>query len=319
MSSADQFDHIISSAKDLYFQMAQIDPPSENASPSLKKKFHKLVRTVSQASGQTYDVAVGMGQLIGIEDGGPIDPKIESMNPTNLDESDPEHYSDHGANQGSNKKRTHSSSPSPTCDEHLDIANALFAEISPANGNIPGCSLQDFLYMVLQGGHNGKMKYQEYEAFRRAALGYQLASVQEIRQIFRKHHAYPSVLTKTARRALAFDDIKDIKQRLSKREQMVFHGSRQDAVSVYIFNVVRNIEGLKSFEEWDMQPLDFKRDFRANLARSLNPEAFQQLDMVEGLMPKEKKKRYNKLIDPVRKKYDKLMDRRKRMSELFHA
>ncbi|KAJ3710330.1 hypothetical protein FB446DRAFT_793449 [Lentinula raphanica] len=311
MSSIQNYGHLINSAKDLYFQIAQIDPPSQNASPALKKQFHQMVRTVSQATGQTYDVAVGMGQMIDQEDGGPIDPKAQSMHLANFDDSDPELPSN---NQGNNRKTP---CPSPIIDEHLDMANSLFSEISPTNGNIIGYSLQDFLYMVLQGGHNGKIKNQEYEAFRRAALGYQLATVQEIRQIFSQQYAHPSVLAKTARRALAFDDIMDVTERIAKREKMVFYGSRKDAVSVYIFNVVRNIEGLKSYEDWYKQPLEFKRDFRTNLARSLNPEAFQQLDMIEGLMPKEKKKRYNKLIDPVRKKYDKLMDRRRRMFELF--
>ncbi|KAJ3710047.1 hypothetical protein C8R42DRAFT_716853 [Lentinula raphanica] len=336
MSFEQKFDNLIDSAKDLYFQIAQLDPPSQNASPTLKKKFHKMVQTVSQASGQTYDIVIGMGQLIEDEHGGPIDPKTQYLNPQNFHNSDNEtdgagntahnqNTPDPGASQDQDPPNPGSpnpnqSSPPPDDPAHIQIANDILAEISPDRGEVVGLPLKDFLNMALQGGHNGKVQEQEYEAFRRSVLGYQPATFEEIKKMFRNHNSKPSSLPKTALRVLQLDDIEDDTERLTRRERYVFYGSNQDNVSVYVSTVLRNIEGIKAYKDWYSLPLAFKKQFRKDIARTLQPQAFQELDRMQGrITPKELQKLYNKLTNPTRKKYDKLVDRRKRLLKLFDA
>ncbi|KAJ3816500.1 hypothetical protein F5880DRAFT_254672 [Lentinula raphanica] len=191
--------------------------------------------------------------------------------------------------------------------------------------------------MAIQGGHNGKVQEQEYEAFRRSVLGYQPATFEEIvsrfsaqslssthsttqKQMFRNHNSKPSSLPKTALRVLQLDDIEDDTERLTRRERYVYYGSNQDNVSVYVSTVLRNIEGIKAYKDWYSLPLAFKKQFRKDIARTLQPHAFQELDRMQGrITPKELQKLYNKLTNPTRKQYDKLVDHRKCLLKLFDA
>ncbi|KAJ3980220.1 hypothetical protein F5890DRAFT_1477895 [Lentinula detonsa] len=319
MSSNGNLNVIIDSAKDLFFQIAQLEPPGPNASPRFKKRFHKMLRTVSQASGQTYDVAVGIGQSIEAEYGGPIDPKAEYMdifetNPSDGDDDDePTEPVQNGINNAHGTARP-PSSPVPT---HLDIAAAVFSDVSQDEAH--QYDIADFSRMVVEGGHPGKAQDQEYEAFRRALVGYKLITCLEIRKHFLHIAAHAPTLAKTAQRALNYDSIEDIGDRLSKRERLIFNGSKRDKVLVYVFNIIRNIEGIKAYEEWSDQSLQFKQGFRTRLARELYPDKFESLDQNEVMVPRDKKKLYNKLINPVRKKHDKLIMRRRQISRLFNA
>ncbi|KAJ3992077.1 hypothetical protein F5050DRAFT_1811854 [Lentinula boryana] len=277
MSSNGNLNIIIDSAKNLFYQIAQLEPPGPNASPQSKKRFHKMIRTVSQASGQTYNVAVGIGQSIEAEYGGPIDPKAEYTDifETNLSKGDEDN--EPVQNNVNNGHGTACPSPSPI-PIHLDIAFAVFSDVS-----------QDEAYQ----GHRGKAQDQEYEAFRRALIGYKLIPCQEILNHFLHISTYASTLAKTARRALAYDSIEDIGDQLSKR--------------------------IKAYEEWSDQSLQFKQEFRTQLARELHPDAFERLDQNEVIVERNKKKLYNKLINPVRKKHDKLLMHCRQISRLFTA
>ncbi|KAJ3992002.1 hypothetical protein F5050DRAFT_1715634 [Lentinula boryana] len=256
MSSNGNLNVIIDSAKNLFYQIAQLEPPGPNASPRSKKRFHKMIRTVSQASGQTYDVAVGIGQSIEAEYGGPIDPKADYTDifETNMSDGDEDNlpvqnggHNGHGtAHPLSSPTPTRGaarpySSPTPT---YVDMASAVFSDITQDERH--QYDIAEFSQMVVEGGHRGKAQDQEYEAIRRALVGYKLIPCQEILKHFLHISAYASTLEKTARRALAYDRIEDIGDRLSKRERIIFNGSKRDKVSVYVFNIVRNIEGIKA-------------------------------------------------------------------------
>ncbi|KAJ3779592.1 hypothetical protein GGU10DRAFT_337892 [Lentinula aff. detonsa] len=319
MSSNGNLNVIIDSAKDLFYQIAQLEPPGPNASPRSKKRFHKMLRTVSQASGQTYDVAVGIGQSIEAEYGGPIDPKAEYMDifETNLSDGDDDEQPTGLVQNGVNNAHGTARPPSSPIPTHLDIAAAVFSDVSQDEAH--QYDITDFSRMVVEGGHRGKAQNQEYEAFRRALIGYKLIPCQEIMNQFVHISAHASTFAKTALRALNYDNIEDIGDRLSKRERIIFNGSKRDKVWVYLFNIIRNIEGIKAYEEWSDQSLQFKQEFRTRLARELYPDEFESLDQNEVMVPRDKKKLYNKLINPVRKKHDKLIMRRRQISRLFKA
>lgn len=73
--------------------------------------------------------------------------------------------------------------------------------------------------------------------------------------------------------------------RLLRRESLLFSGPKEHKVSNYLLNVLRNIAGIKAYEEWSARDVKFQKSFVKELARSLYPDAFKAMDRREDIPP----------------------------------
>ncbi len=134
---------------------------------------------------------------------------------------------------------------------------------------------------------------------------------------FSDHHMIASTVARDAAAALRLDDVEDVGDRVLQRETMFSDGLKRDMTTAFVFNVIRNIEGMKSTREWEKQDKQWKSRFVAALARYKERDEFEAIDRIDGLTKREKQKRYTKLITPCRMKLNKWMGRRQQMWLLY--
>lgn len=90
-----------------------------------------------------------------------------------------------------------------------------------------------------------------------------------------------------------------------------------DGINRFLFGVMRNIEGIVAWVDWENQPLAFKKNFRSKAARKLNPEVFQHLDNSLYNAREKKKRITSKIRTLFTVKHDKLMVRRGLMHRMY--
>ncbi|KIK52454.1 hypothetical protein GYMLUDRAFT_49858 [Collybiopsis luxurians FD-317 M1] len=197
-----------------------------------------------------------------------------------------------------------------------ELVDMIFAGTEDVGDGIIRYDLQDLRDMILKGGYKGKVVDEEREAFRRMIIGYDVGSLEDLKKVFDEACLGITTVVLTTERALEFAAVKDVPERILKREIFAFRADQQDQVTSYVLNVVRNIEGIRTYDEWDSQSKAFKKNFRRRLAEQLYPQAFHDIETSED--PEKKKSReYTKLVTPVHKKHDKLLSRRKQILFLY--
>jgi hypothetical protein len=87
---------------------------------------------------------------------------------------------------------------------------------------------------------------------------------------------------------------------------------------MYMMNVIRNMEGIRAFEEWEKTKPPFRKKFIRSLARVIHPREYFKIETAE-LSTNRKSKEFTKLLTPIRKKHAKLMTRRKQILFLYET
>ncbi|KAJ3731300.1 hypothetical protein DFJ43DRAFT_1040307 [Lentinula guzmanii] len=171
------------------------------------------------------------------------DPKAEYMDifETNLSEGDDNNQPTEPIQNAVNNGHGIVHPPSLPTPTHLNIAAAVFSDISQDVAH--QYDIADFSQIVVEGGHYGKAQDQEYE---------------HMLQCLRRQHR--ELLITIELKTLGIDFLN------------VNKSSSMDP------NMTRNIEGIKAYEEWSDQSLQFKQEFWTHLAQELHPDKFRSLD-----------------------------------------
>ncbi|KIK50090.1 hypothetical protein GYMLUDRAFT_494852 [Collybiopsis luxurians FD-317 M1] len=237
------------------------------------------------------------------------------------EEEEEEEEEDEDPNEGvggSTKKNEEQEGPDNLSPKVQKLVDLIFAGTEDDGEGLFLYDLNDLRDMILDGGYQGKVEAEEREAFRRMIIGYEPAEFDDIKEVFDRASLAVCSLDLTTERALKIGEIKAPQDRILQREKWAFLDPQHDRVTSYMLNVIRNIEGMRAFEEWEKQKGPFKKTFIRSLARTLYPGKYHNIETKES-SPKEKKKEFTVLTTPIRKKHAKLMDRRKQISYLFQT
>ncbi|KAF9062370.1 hypothetical protein BDP27DRAFT_1428000 [Rhodocollybia butyracea] len=308
MSSHEEMDAISNAAKNLYWRMSRIDPPGSDASPESKNLFNSLLTTIAQAAGQTLDTVVGLSYLVADDEGNPPNLSLMAHEWYDLGQ-EPE--SDEESDQLCKEKTNQGNELLQTNVE--DEVERIFEKIGEGSHRY---TIEQYFEMVLQGGYSGKVVEKEREAYRRMLISYKCYSLFEIATCFKRYNVAHSSVSRTTADVSEIGAIMDPFTRLQRREALIFKSPSEDIIASYLLMVIRNIEGLKAYDDWLSISTQSQHEFIASFARSIIPDDF---DFVDGLdIPqKEKKKQYTALITPIRTKHSKLVEQRKRFQDLY--
>lgn len=101
-----------------------------------------------------------------------------------------------------------------------------------------------------------------------------------------------------------------------RREKLLFMGPANDQLGSWVRIVIRNVEAIKSIEDWETQTPASRKRFHLALAKEVNAEAFERLERIP-YPSKVKKKETTKLVTKFRKCHDKVIVQRRCFKRLF--
>ncbi|KAF9064006.1 hypothetical protein BDP27DRAFT_1334209 [Rhodocollybia butyracea] len=294
-----EMDAISHVAKDIYWRLSRLNPPGEDASPTTKNAFMTMLTTVAQAAGQTLDKAVGLSYLVTNGEGDPPNLGLTAREWHDLGQEPQSDEEDVKLDE--EKTIQVDGSLQPDFENELERVFEKTEEVSSRY------TLDNFLKMVLHGGHSGRVAEEEREAYHRMMIGYRHYSRLEISAYFEKYNVAYSSVSFITTDVLEIAEITDPFTRLRRRETLIFRGPSEDAVASYL---------LAAYDDWMNLSYDSRQEFITSFARSLLPQDFNCLDSL-NIPQKEKKKRYTALIKPTRTKHCKMMEQRKRFQDLY--
>ncbi|KAE9382656.1 hypothetical protein BT96DRAFT_1010260 [Gymnopus androsaceus JB14] len=307
MATAEEIERVSSTLLESFQALSRIEPPME-ASPRTMKAFKKLVKTSHQSGGQMFSWAQGMGEALGDEIAAVDD---EDAEPLDLHDG-----------QGTwetltvNDANTRDSDNEEDEDPLIQQVNEILSCVDNFGNPLLVRSLSEFRSLVLEG-YRGSIPAMEQAMLMQVVSVYPLISTEELTDAFKGYDFRDQHFASYAFKAFKWQSINDTSSRLLKRETNLMRANEIDGINRFLFGIIRNIEGLVAWEEWEGQPLEFKQAFRLRAARHLNPKVFADIDS-SILPPKEKKKRTTSKVRTLfTVKHNKLMLRRGLMHRLY--
>ncbi|KIK70571.1 hypothetical protein GYMLUDRAFT_235018 [Collybiopsis luxurians FD-317 M1] len=344
--------------KDVFLTVGQIEPPNPEASPGTKSAFNRMLTTVAQAAGQTLDLAVGLSTMAYLEDGNPLnlgnfvniqdhncqdmdvdDNEADLGTPPQIDEPDMEDIQatpdevDEGQKDNDNEEESDSDKEEEDKEEDKDadkgkgkdqdkekgkekaqeenpkellpkiqkLVDLIFAGMEDLREGLIRYDLNDLRDMIIDGGYPGKGA--EYD---------------NIKVVFDRDSVSVCSLELVTECTRKSKDIKDLLERLLECKKFALLSLKHDQVTMYMLNLVHNIDGIRAYEEWEKTKAPFRKTFICSLTHAICPREYHAIEIAEK-DPKIKSKDFTKLTTPIRKKHSKMMDCQKQICFLFQT
>ncbi|KAE9387619.1 hypothetical protein BT96DRAFT_1004939 [Gymnopus androsaceus JB14] len=307
VSSQAHLDKASLRARQAYRQISRIEPLPANATPGTKSRFQEMLTTVSQACAQVLQWTTGMSVVADCEDNIGLD----TWNDFLSDDCEDQDSDDEDEGQDGDD-------PADIIEGGIEqLLTGLSEWLDEPEDNRRQYSIVHFSRMVDRGGYLGSVHAQELESLRHMIFGYHLTSKGHMERIFKDRNLSPSTVSQTAQSALDIEDVPDVHTRLLQRETLVFGGPKKDRVSGYFLGSLGTSPGSSLTKNGDNRIQRPTRPSFDNLRALCPPGEFAQIDRQTDIPPKLKTSRYNKLVSPVRKKFNKVMARRKQFLDAY--
>ncbi|KAJ3889815.1 hypothetical protein GG344DRAFT_78443 [Lentinula edodes] len=330
MSSRQKINKIRKNLITTFRDLRNIPRPSPNASPNTRQSFVEMVTITHQAASRMSELASNMAEWVPTEDGDPIDLdhagecnilKIHQINPLTLQIPDDilqrevlqgkdraEDEDDGNENNGDETEDENTNLKDGSATEHepgskptrQPTAKQQYKEImNTIEDEETVYTIEDFRTMIIRGGYEGSVSAQEVTSLCRSLVGYKRVSADELKEIFHARSLFPSTsISHVTNNAIQIQDIADDTQRIMRREKLLFMGPANDQLGSWVRIVIRNVEAIKSIEDWETQTPASRKRFHLALAKEVNAEAFERLERIP-YPSKVKKKETTKLVGPA--------------------
>ncbi|KAJ3871236.1 hypothetical protein F5051DRAFT_434016 [Lentinula edodes] len=310
MSTRQKINKIRKNLITTFRDLRNIPRPSPNASPNTCQSFVEIVTITHQAASRMSELASNMAEWVPTEDGDPIDldhagecnisktHQINSLTLQILDDilqcevlqgedgaEDKDDEDDGNENNGDETEDENTNLKDGSATEHepgskptrQPTAKQQYKEImNTIEDEETVYTIEDFRTMIIRGGYEGSVSAQEVTSLCRLLVSYKRVSADELKEIFHARSLFPSTsISYVTNNAIQIQDIADDTQRIMRHEKLLFMGPANDQLGSWVCIVIRNVEAIRSIEDWETQTPDSRKCFHLALAKEVNAEAFE--------------------------------------------